>query len=294
MDQQMTANAGEHGRTSDDVEFHSLDGLSLRGTLVRPSVVTSAATVLVHGGGVTREEGGFFGRLADGLAGVGSPSLRFDFRGHGASDGRQEELTIAGVVNDIRAAVEHLRAETGSGQVNVIGASFGGGISAFYTSRYPETVRRLVLFNPLLNYKRRFIDEKPYWHDDRIDQAAGDELATQGFVAHSPSFKLGRPMLNELFYLQPQQVLGEITTPTLIVHGTGDTFIPVLSSRDAVSRFGGEAKLIEIDGAQHGLAAHDDPEYADSQTQEWQAFVIGEVSRWLSGKASDSGARQVP
>lgn len=278
----MSVSATEHGHTSLDTEFRSLDGLYLRGTLATPPDVRGSATVLVHGGGVTREEGGFFARLAEGLANAGLPSLRFDFRGHGESDGRQEDLTISGVVNDIRAAVKHVRTETGSGPVNVIGASFGGGITAFYTARYPETVRRLVLFNPLLNYKWRFIDDKPYWHDDHIDEAAGDELATEGFVAHSPSFKLGRPLLNEVFYVEPHRALGDITTPTLIVHGTGDTFIPIQSSRDAVGQFGGEAKLIEIEGAQHGLAVHDDPEYADPQTQEWQAFVIRTVAEWLS------------
>lgn len=111
--------------------FRSLDGLTLHGTLVTSATVTGPATVLVHGGGVTREEGGFFGRLADGLAEVGLPSLRFDFRGHGASDGRQEDLTLAGVVNDIRAAAEHVREVTNSQAVNLIGTSFGGGISAF-------------------------------------------------------------------------------------------------------------------------------------------------------------------
>jgi pimeloyl-ACP methyl ester carboxylesterase len=61
----------------------------LRGTLVAPPAGETAATVLVHGGGVTREEGGFFARLAARLAGAGSPTLRFDFRGHGESEGRQ-------------------------------------------------------------------------------------------------------------------------------------------------------------------------------------------------------------
>jgi uncharacterized protein len=268
---------------SRSTSFRTLDGLNLRGTLVTPSDVRNSATVLVHGGGVTRDEGGFFTRLAEGLADAGLLSLRFDFRGHGESDGRQEDLTISGVVNDIRAAVEHVRAETGSGPVNVIGASFGGGLAAFYASRYPETVRRLVLFNPLLNYKRRFVDDKRYWHDDHIDEAAGDELAAQGFVAHSPSFKLGRPLLNEVFYVEPHRALGDITAPTLIIHGTGDTFIPVQSSRDAVSQFGGDTKLIEIDGAQHGIAVHDDPQYAEPQTQEWQAFAIRTVVEWLGG-----------
>ncbi|TMR90631.1 alpha/beta hydrolase [Nonomuraea basaltis] len=266
-----------------EITFTSLDGLNLRGTLVTPEVSKgTSATVLVHGGGVTRDEGGFFARLALGLADAGLPSLRFDFRAHGESEGRQEDLTLAGVVNDIRAAAQCIRAEIGSRRANIIGASFGGGISALYASRYPDAVRRLVLINPLLNYKRRFVDDKPYWHDDQIDEDAGRELATQGFVAHSPSFKLGRALLNEVFYLQPHTELGNVMAPTLIVHGTGDTFIPVQSSRDAVHKFGGSARLLEIEGAQHGIAVHDDPQYADPQTQGWQAQTIGTVSDWLS------------
>jgi pimeloyl-ACP methyl ester carboxylesterase len=262
--------------------FRSLDGLTLHGTLVTPEDGTGPATVLVHGGGATREEGGFFARLADGLADVGLPSLRFDFRGHGESDGRQEDLTLAGVMNDIRAAAEHVCEVTNSTTVNLIGTSFSGGISAFYAMRYPAALDRLVLFNPLFNYKKRFIEDKPYWHDDHIEEEAGKELAGQGFVAHSPSFKLGRPLLNELFYIQPHRILAEVTSPTLIVHGTGDTIIPVQSSRDAVDQFGGIAELIEIDGAQHGFAVHDDPQYLDPQTQEWQAYVIRTVTAWLT------------
>jgi uncharacterized protein len=45
------------------------DGLHLSGTLVLPDSVRQMA-VLVHGGGVTRQEGGFFTRLAAGLADV--------------------------------------------------------------------------------------------------------------------------------------------------------------------------------------------------------------------------------
>jgi hypothetical protein len=254
----------------------------LRGTLVVPSEKSANAAVLVHGGGVTRDEGGFFTRLASGLADAGIISLRFDIRGHGGSEGRQEDLTISGVVNDIRSAVEHIRAETGSHQASVIGASFGGGISAFYASRYPEQVKRLVLINPLLNYKKRFIDDKPYWHDEHISRDAGEELASQGFIPHSPTFKLGRAFLNEVFYIQPHLALGQVTTPTLIVHGTKDTFVPVESSRQAVSSFAGETRLVEIDGAQHGIAVHEDPEYRNPQTREWQVYVIRTVAEWLT------------
>ncbi|WP_067798235.1 alpha/beta hydrolase family protein [Actinomadura formosensis] len=55
----------------------SLDGLQLSGTLVTPAAVRGTAMV-VHGGGVTREEDGFFTRLAYGLANAGLLCLRFD------------------------------------------------------------------------------------------------------------------------------------------------------------------------------------------------------------------------
>jgi hypothetical protein len=42
---------------------------------------------MVHGGGVTREEDGFFARLAAWLGEASVTSLRFDLRGHGESEG---------------------------------------------------------------------------------------------------------------------------------------------------------------------------------------------------------------
>jgi alpha-beta hydrolase superfamily lysophospholipase len=263
------------------ITFRSLDGLRLAGTLVKPDSIQGASTVLVHGGGVTREEGGFFSRLASGLAAAGLPSLRFDLRAHGQSEGEMRELTLSGVVNDIRAAVEEAHKVNAGNPVNLLAASFSGGLAAFFAARYPGLVNRLVLINPLLHHKRRLIDEKPYWRDDHLDDGAAQELAAQGVLEHSPTFKLGRPLLNELFYLRPDEVLGEVTAPTLILHGTADTFISVDSSRDAVGRFGGEARLIEIHGAQHGIAVHDDPRYLDPQTQKWQADSIIAIADWL-------------
>ncbi|MGH3946055.1 MAG: alpha/beta hydrolase [Pseudonocardiaceae bacterium] len=265
----------------DSLTFITPDGLRLSGTLA-PSDGAGQAAVLVHGGGVTREEGGFFTRLAAGLAEAGVTSLRFDLRGHGESEGRQEDLTMAGILGDIGAAVSRVRAETGAGRVALLGTSFSGGICGYYAAWHSDELATLVMLNPLLNYKKRFIDDKPYWQDDQISDEAGRELLTQGYIAHSPTFRLGRALLNEVFYLQPHTVLADIQSPTLIAHGTKDTFIPVESSRWAAEQLTTEHRLIEVDGAQHGFAVHGDPSYAHPQSQRWQADVIRAVAAWIT------------
>ncbi len=277
----MTFERLELAATEVQTEFRSADGTRLVGTFVRPaSGDVSCVTVLVHGGGVTRDEGGFFTRLAEGMAAAGIASLRFDLRGHGQSGGDQRDLTLAGVANDIHAALLHGRELTGGLALNLLGASFGGGVSAFVAARYSMLVRRLVLINPLVNYKKRFIDDKPYWHDDLLEGGSAKDLDEHGFLPHSPTFKLGRALLNELFYLRPDEEIAAVSAPTLLVHGTGDTFIPVESSRRYASLMQ-RSELLEIDGAQHGIAMHDDPQYLHPQTRAWQASTIQGIATWL-------------
>ncbi|MCX4546569.1 alpha/beta fold hydrolase [Streptomyces sp. NBC_01565] len=266
-----------------EIQFRSLDGTSLAGTVMRPrGVAESGLAVLVHGAGVTREEGGFFSRLAEGLAAVGLMCLRFDLRAHGASGGRPADITMAGVANDIRAACDRLREESGSGgSLHVIAASFSGGAAALYAGSRPGDVERLVLLNPRLDYRDRYVDSRPYFDRDYISTSAGRDLDERGFTEKSP-FELGRALHNEVFYLDPDVYLRAVRAPVLMIHGTKDTFVPVESSRRYLPVFAGPAELVELDGAQHGFAVHEDPGYADPQTQLWQAQVIERVSGFLS------------
>lgn len=106
-------------------------GPRLAATFVTPDALPERAVILVHGGGVTRGGGGFFTRLAAGLGEAGVASLCFDLRGHGESEGRQEELTLATILKDIRVALAHVRDATGAGQLSLLGASFAGGVCAY-------------------------------------------------------------------------------------------------------------------------------------------------------------------
>ncbi|GAB3901252.1 hypothetical protein ACFQ1S_06910 [Kibdelosporangium lantanae] len=60
---------------STETSFRTLDGLQLVGTYTAPNEPARHSVVMVHGGGVTREEGGFFTRLAIGLDEAGVAAL---------------------------------------------------------------------------------------------------------------------------------------------------------------------------------------------------------------------------
>ncbi|MFI0740172.1 alpha/beta hydrolase [Streptomyces sp. NPDC021100] len=265
-----------------ETAFRSLDGTALAGTLTAPEGPGNGLVVLVHGAGVTREEGGFFTRLAAGLTAAGFRSLRFDLRAHGTSAGRPEDVTITGVANDIRAACDHLRTVAASDRaVDVIAASFSGGAAALHTAHRPRDVRRLVLLNPRLDYHERYATSRPYVRDDYLTPEAAEALDGRGFTEHSP-FALGRALLNEVHHLAPATFLRDVQAPALLVHGTKDTFVPVESSRHHLGFFGGPAELLELDGAQHGFAVHDDPGYLHPRSQAWQAEVIERVTAFLT------------
>jgi alpha-beta hydrolase superfamily lysophospholipase len=270
--------------SSTETTIRTLDGLHLRGTLTTPAAPTDRAVVMVHGGGVTRDEGGFFTRLADGLAEAGVAALRYDLRGHGESGGAPQDATLAEHLNDISVALQHARELPGVARASLLGTSFGGGLAAYYAGTRPAELNRLVLLNPQLNYKNRYIEQKPYWDGDRLSEEMAAQLADQGFIAHSPTVKQGRAFLNEVFWIRPLDVLDKITAPTLLVHGTQDTFVPVDVSRQADKQLRSEHRLVEVEGAQHGFAVHDDPEYANPRSQAWQRFVIETVCDWVTAQ----------
>jgi pimeloyl-ACP methyl ester carboxylesterase len=126
---------------------------------------------------------------------------------------------------------------------------------------------RLVLLNPQLDYKWRTIDSRPYWSGDSLDEDVARQLDKLGFIQFTPTLRHGRPLLNEVFWFDVLPALAGIQAPTLVVHGTKDTFVPVESSREAVTMLTAEHKLVEIEGAQHGFAVHDDPRYLNRRAR---------------------------
>jgi uncharacterized protein len=166
--------------------------------------------------------------------------------------------------------------------VDVVSASFSGGACALHAGHRPNDVGKLVLLNPRLDYRERYTTSRPGWSDDYLSAEAAHELDERGFTEKSP-FELGRALLNEVLWWDLPVVLAAVRSPVRMVYGTADTFVPIESSRRFRALFSGPVELVEIEGAQHGFAVHEDPQYLNPQSQAWQRKAIGLVSAFLTG-----------
>lgn len=99
-----------------------------------------------------------FVRYARELAHHGYWVLRFDFMGHGDSDGDFEGATVASRVSDLTSAVDFLRQRLNDGgRVSLLGLRLGAAIAALFAERDPS-ISRLVLWDPVMDGKSYFQD----------------------------------------------------------------------------------------------------------------------------------------
>lgn len=264
-----------------EVSFFSFDGLRLDGTFVSAER-QRGAVILVHGGGVDRNEDGFYTRFANFLSKNGYCSLRFDFRSAGSSQGTYADLTINGIANDIRSAIRYMTSLIRHDPLHLVGTSFGGGPCVVICNKEPALIKSLCLFNPLLNYQARLLEEKPYWNNDTgLTKEASDKLTADGFLSHGGTIKMTRPLINEACFVEPYRMMAGITVPTLIAHGTKDSLIKY-SMSEAYHKTAGPNKFITIDGADHGFTQPGDVDYSHPQTLEWQEQIFNEAISWMS------------
>ena len=92
--------------------------------------------------------------LGERLAGFGVTTLRFDYRGTGDSEGRQEDMTLASSAEDVRAALAELQGRCGASIV-VTGLRLGATLAAMACEK-ADDLAGLLLWEPVLNGEEFF------------------------------------------------------------------------------------------------------------------------------------------
>lgn len=234
------------------VSFPSSDGLLLSGVWHISEKTSAKAIILAHGITADRDEDGIFIDLAQVLADTGYAVLRFDFRGHGASEGDPVNMTIAGELADLEAALGEV-IDRGYKQIGLVGASFGGGVSTLFTANQQDWIRCLCLWNPCLNYDHTFLNPILPWIRDRKNHMKKDMEEKGWTTLGSRKFKVGKPLWDEMAKTFPYEAMKAITIPTVIIHGDQDTYVPYEDSVVYLSNLQSERELITIPGGEHGF-----------------------------------------
>jgi pimeloyl-ACP methyl ester carboxylesterase len=185
---------------TEDVKFDSLDGVTIRGTLLDVRA-PKAICLFLHGITVSRNEHlDFHKRLAARLSAISVGSLLIDFRAHGDSGGRQIDFSPIGQALDTVSSINFLKERYGLEKVplTVIGTSFGAGPAIISARQLGNVIRQLFFVAPVLDYVRTFLEPTTEWARDSFNDQALKEVDKKGFLLLDDNFKIGARLVYEI------------------------------------------------------------------------------------------------
>jgi non-heme chloroperoxidase len=244
--------------------------------------------IMMHGWPLSADT---FDDLGMALAGAGLRAIAYDRRGFGRSDQPWGGYDYDTLADDLGSVIHEY---VGALDATILGFSMGGGEAARYMSRHQgRGVKQAILVASVVPYMLKTSDN-PKGVDQSVFDAAGKAIREDrakfwtGFFKDFYGVSTGsQPVSDEVLEwsrnvsmqaglnatlgcakafastdFRPD--LPSFRVPTLIIHGTNDKTVPIdASARQAAAGISG-SKLIEYDGAPHGLlASHKDRLIAD-------------------------------
>lgn len=132
------------------------DGITLRGVVNKPQNVAACPVLIIfHGfaGDIGYESTNLYWKIADELENIGIASVRFDFYGHGKSDGQFQKMNILEELLDAIAILEFVQTLPFVTDIYLLGHSQGGVIASMLAGMYADIIKKLVLLAPAASLK---------------------------------------------------------------------------------------------------------------------------------------------
>lgn len=179
--------------------------------------------IMCHGIRGQKYERGVFPDLAEELLKCGIASIRFDFRGHGDSEGLDKNVTITKEKEDIESVVGYV-IELGYKQIILEASSFAtAAVSLVDFSKF-DNVKGLVIWygcpdlevtkkGNLFSLKNKEIAER-------------DGFYTSKSVSTGKDFRFGKELFDEVYKIKPYENLSKLDLPIIFVHGILDEVVP--------------------------------------------------------------------
>ncbi len=203
--------------------------------------------VIICHGFTADKEGTLLRVLADSLEAHGIASLRFDFNGHGQSEGRFEDMTVPGEIEDARRVAAYAHSLPWVGQVVMAGHSQGGVVAAMASALLGKRqVAARILLAPAAVL--------------RDDALRGSTFGAQYDPQDPPETvtlwggrRLGGEFIRTAVSLPIYQTARLYRAPQLVIHGERDRIVPYTYGE----RFHEESRrsrLVLLPQADHGFS----------------------------------------
>ena len=194
--------------------------------------------------------------IAKGLAKAGIASIRFDFNGHGKSEGRMQDMTVEKEIADALAVCEYVKGLPYVSGIGFLGHSQGGVIASMTAGRLAargsDVPGGMVLIAPGAVIKEAC--QGGSFFNARFDPKDPPE-----FVRCWGFMKLGREYLLSTQELDIYGTASAYKGKVRILHGTRDSIVPLWCSERYLENYGEQAaELILVDGENHTITRRRD------------------------------------
>ena len=264
----------------ESVRVPTVDGLSLAAVLSRGR--RADVIIWLHGISVNKDE--YLGFFRDGATRFKSKdisSIRFDFRGHGESDGSSLDFSVIAQILDLQAIMRLAEREFGlSARIHLVAASFGAPPAVFAAARYPTRVHSVSLIAPVLSYQRTFLNPETEWTRELFSAEKLQLLDETGRLYFDSAFCIGPRLVEEMRLLSPIATLASLRQPVLVIHGNRDSMVPYDATVQACSGLE-HVRLVTLKGADHGFMQEGDEEGVSPQSVANKAKIFRLIEEQL-------------
>jgi putative redox protein len=245
--------------------FPGADGQSLSGRIDSPDTPPRAYALFAHCF-TCGKDAVSASRIAAALAGHGIAVMRFDFTGLGSSDGEFANTDFSSNLEDLAAAVAHLRAQGRAPQL-LIGHSLGGAAVLAIAGQVPEAKAVAVIAAPF----------EPA-HVLHLLDTARPAIEAQGAATVSlggRKFTIKQRFLDDIRN-QPEQAarIAGLGRPLLVLHAPADTIVPIENGERIFAAGRHPKSFVALDGADHLLSRRGDADDASGILAAWAAHVL--------------------
>lgn len=181
--------------------------------------------------------------IAKALAKEGIASIRFDFDGHGNSEGRMVDMTIANELADAKAIWDYAVALPYVNGISLLGHSQGGVIASMTAGNNDVDPETLILLAPGAVIKEAC--QGGHFFGNAFDPKDPPE-----YIKCFHHFKLGRDYMLQTQELDIYGTSENFQGPVCIIHGSEDGIVPLWCSEkyDAIYS---DSEMHLVDGENH-------------------------------------------